>query len=392
MGYPVWGRTSAIDGSNPSWRARLSGRGNGAVGQAPCLERVGRKVPRMLFLGHRRCLPQGARQGGGCGCGSDWPQGRWELPKLSVLVLLALFTPLSGQGVTQDVGPETATETAGLGVKRIVLENGMTVLALHRPGAPVVSLVVRYSVGGVNERLGTTGAAHLLEHMLFKGSETVGTRDWEAEKAFFPLMDAAHDSLLNARANGNWADQERLSARITALEDSSRAYADPGEFDRILRRAGARGLNATTSTEATTYFVDLPAHRLEEWFRLEADRMANPVLRGFYSERRVVIEERLLRVEGDPAGALSELHLATAFQVHPYGAPVVGHLSDLQNVSRAEVARYHARYYGAGNAIVGVVGAINPDEVERLAQRYFGGLPGGSRPPPVLTEEPEQRG
>lgn len=291
------------------------------------------------------------------------------------------------------LGGQTAAEGGyELPVRRIVLDNGMRVLALHRPGAPIVSLVVRYSVGGVNERLGTTGAAHLLEHMLFKGSETVGTKDWQAEKAYYAPMDAAHDSVLRARAAGDEAEEERLLERITSLEDSARVFTDTGEFDRVLRRLGARGLNATTTTEATTYFVDLPSRRLEDWFALEADRMANSVLREFYSERKVVIEERLLRVEGDPQGALAEAHLMAAFDVHPYGVPVVGHMSDLRNVSRAEVARYHRQYYGANNAVVAIVGNVEPDEVRELAERHFGPLPVGRPPPPVLAEEPEQTG
>src|SRR5690606_40137129 len=116
---------------------------------------------------------------------------------------------------------------------------------------------------------------------------------------------------------------ERLAARLKALEDSARTFVVANEFDRILTRNGARGLNASTSHEATTYYVELPANRARLWFALEADRMRNPVMREFYAERDVVAEERRMRVESDPGGRLWECFMATAYTVHPYGRPVV---------------------------------------------------------------------
>jgi predicted Zn-dependent peptidase len=281
-----------------------------------------------------------------------------------------------------------------LPVREIVLDNGLRVLILHRPGAPTVAFVVQYAVGSVNERLGTTGIAHLLEHLMFKGTTSVGTRDLAAERALIGVMDAAHDSLLALRAQlrPDSAEVARLLARIRALEDSARSHVESNEFDRILSRAGARGLNATTSHEATTYFVELPANRAELWFVLEADRMRNPVFREFYAERDVVLEERRMRVEDNPAGLLAEAHLAAAYQVHPYGVPVIGWSSDLQALSRAQVEEYYRRYYGPSNAVIAIVGDLEPEQVTRWVYAYFGGLPSGERPPPVLAREPRQRG
>jgi predicted Zn-dependent peptidase len=183
-----------------------------------------------------------------------------------------------------------------------------------------------------------------------------------------------------------------LDARIEALEDTARAYVEPNELDRILTEAGARGLNATTSSEATTYFVELPANRAELWFLLESERMRDPVFREFYAERRVVMEERRMRIETSPAGMLYEAHLAAAFTVHPYGVPVVGYMSDLEVLSRADVASYYRRFYGPNNAVVAVVGDIDPDQIEEWARRYFGPLSRGEEPPPVLVREPPQLG
>lgn len=281
-----------------------------------------------------------------------------------------------------------------LPVHEITLDNGMRLLVLPRAGAPTVSFVVRYDVGGVNEHLGITGIAHVLEHLLFKGTTTVGTRNVELERRLFRRMDAAHDTLLRLRAgeDPDPVEVDRLRQRIRTLEDSARAPVVSNEFDRILSRNGARGLNATTSNEATTYFVELPANRLELWFVLEADRMANPVFREFYAERDVVMEERRTRVETDPSGLLNERLLAHAFTMHPYGVPVVGYMSDLRALTREEVRRYYERFYGPDNAVVAIVGDVDPHRVEALARTYLGPLPRGEEPAPVLVREPPQLG
>ena len=292
-------------------------------------------------------------------------------------------------------GSELAAQEAlgdALPVREIHLDNGMTVLVLPRGGAPTVSFVVRFAVGGVHEHVGTTGIAHLLEHMLFKGTTSIGTSDIDSERGLFERMDAAHDTLLRAHASGAATRIGELRARIEALEDTARAYVIPNELDRILTEAGARGLNATTSSEATTYFVELPANRVELWFALEADRMSNPVFREFYAERDVVTEERRMRVDTAPTGLLYEQHLAAAFTMHPYGVPVVGYMSDLESLSRRDVESYYRRFYGPNNAVVAIVGDVDPDLVEAWAREYFASIPRGEDPPPVLAVEPEQHG
>lgn len=298
--------------------------------------------------------------------------------------------------------PEFTAPTPGesLDVREVTLDNGMRVLILPRAGAPTVSFVMQFAVGGVHERLGTTGVAHLLEHMLFKGSETIGTTDPVAERRLFARADSIHDRLLRERAESIRSGMDSDRARrigewereLSALEDSARAYVTSNEFDRILTRAGAQGLNATTTSESTSYFVELPANRAELFFALEADRMANPVFREFYTERDVVLEERGMRVESSPGGALYEAHLAAAYSVHPYGVPVVGYRSDLETLGRDDVARYYRSYYGPNNAVLAVVGRFDPIEVEGWVHRYFGHLPRGAEPPAVLAIEPEQRG
>ena len=294
------------------------------------------------------------------------------------------------------VPPATAVEAQvadDLPVREVTLANGMRFLILPREGAPTVSFVVQYAVGGVHERPGETGIAHLLEHLLFKGTTTVGTRDPEGERVMLAAIDAVADSLESSR--GSPADSSlatELAVRLRALEDSARAVVVPNELDRMLRRAGARNLNATTTHEATTYFVELPANRVELWFVLEADRMRDPVFREFYAERDVVMEERRLRVETSPAGLLYEAHLGAAFTVHPYGQPVVGTMADLEGLTRPEVEAYYRRYYGPRNAVVAIVGSLDPDQVAAWAEAYFGDLPTGEAPAAVARVEPAQEG
>jgi predicted Zn-dependent peptidase len=273
------------------------------------------------------------------------------------------------------------------------LANGMQFLVLPRHGAPTASFVVQYGLGGVNEVPGTTGIAHLLEHLLFKGTTTMGTLDIGAERALFAQMDAIQDTIRNMEAQGaSAAALAPLRGRIAGLEDRAADYVVSNEMDRILSRNGARGLNASTDSESTTYYVELPSNRVELWFLLESDRMKDPVFREFYTERNVVAEERRLRVETQPGGLLYETHLGESYTVHPYGQPVVGFMSDIQQLDRRRVREYYERYYGPNNAVVAIVGDVDSLRMIEWAERYFGDLSAGDPPPAVLAREPKQGG
>lgn len=306
-------------------------------------------------------------------------------PLVLALLALLLSTPARGQ----------VLEGEDLPVVEDTLTNGMRILVLPRTGSPTVSFVVRYGVGSVQEHVGNTGIAHLLEHMLFKGTTTVGTQDLQAERALFPRMDSVADAIRSERARIPRPDSARLQHlrdSLDALEDSARTFVVSNEFDRILSENGARNLNATTGVEGTTYYVQLPANRVKLWFVLEADRMANPVFREFYTERDVVAEERRTRFDTSPGGRMHEAHLSTAYRAHPYGVPVIGYMSDIRNLTRGQARDYYERYYGAKNAVVAIVGDLEPDSVLRWSEEYLGRIRPGERPDPVLTREPEQRG
>ncbi|OGT97127.1 MAG: hypothetical protein A3I79_03230 [Gemmatimonadetes bacterium RIFCSPLOWO2_02_FULL_71_11] len=282
-----------------------------------------------------------------------------------------------------------------LPVVRHVLPNGMTFLFLRREGAPTVSFVTQFRAGGVDEWTGISGTAHLFEHMLFKGTPTLGTRDYGAEQRMFPRIDAAADSLTQEFRKGALADSaqlRRLRDRLRQLEDSARQFVESNEFWRVLTRNGAQRINASTFNDGTNYFFSLPSNRTELWFVLEADRIRNPVLREFYSERDVVMEERRRSVETQPFGMLREEFLQAAFRAHPYNRPVVGVASEIQTVSRPQALEYYRRYYAPNNSVVAIVGDIDTTQLKQWADRYFGDLPAGEPHRPVVTQEPPQRG
>jgi predicted Zn-dependent peptidase len=282
-----------------------------------------------------------------------------------------------------------------LPVVKHVLPNGMTFLFLRKPGAPTVSFVTQFRAGGVDEWTGISGTAHLFEHMLFKGTPTLGTRNYAVEQAMFPRIDAVADSLTAEFRKGDGADTtalRRLKDRLRVLEDSARQVVVSNELDRVLTTNGAQNLNASTFNDGTNYFFALPANRAELWFVLESDRIKSPVLREFYSERDVVMEERRLRTETQPTGMLREEFFQAAFRAHPYGRPVVGIASEIQTVSRNATIEYFHRFYGPNNSVVAIVGDIDVDQMTRWADQYFAGIPAGEPHRPVVTQEPPQRG
>ncbi len=319
------------------------------------------------------------------------PLGR--IARTATLLLAALPTLFAaGQSLAAGQSPAAPGET--LPVVRHILANGMTFLVLERRQSPTVAFVLHYPVGSVNEHLGNTGIAHVLEHMMFKGSSEIGVTDAAREAVLFDAMDAVRDTLVLERVapRPDSARLRHLRERISTLEDEARTVVAPNEFDRLLSAEGARGLNASTSYEWTRYLVELPANRAELWFALESDRLADPVFREFFTELDVVAEERRMRLETSPGGVLESAFLATAFQVHPYGVPVAGHASDLAVLTRRQTQAYFDAYYGPGNAVAAVVGDVDAEQIKAWAEEYFGPLPPGQPAPPVTAREPEQIG
>ncbi|MGH7255412.1 MAG: M16 family metallopeptidase, partial [Nitrospirales bacterium] len=176
------------------------------------------------------------------------------------------------------------------------------------------------------------------------------------------------------------------------LQDAASALVVNNEMAELYQRHGGVGLNASTSKDVTRYMVSLPANRLLLWAAIESDRMANPVLREFYKERAVVMEERRLRTEDNPQGLLYEAFTALAFQAHPYQFPTIGWASDIMALTPEDTREFFHTYYGPDNTVVAIVGDINPKEVIALMEREFGAIPRNGSRPRVATVEPRQRG
>jgi predicted Zn-dependent peptidase len=279
-------------------------------------------------------------------------------------------------------------------VKSHVLPNGMKFIVLERHDVPVVSFHVYADVGSANESYGITGISHLLEHMAFKGTTTIGTKDYTAESKVLEELDNAYAQMKaeEAKASPDKAKAAELKAKFDELEKKAKEYVVNNEYFDMMMRQGDAGVNAYTNTDATQYINYLPGNRLEFWMAMTSDRFLNPVFREFYKERDVIMEERRLGLETQPTGKLMEDFVAVAFKAHPYHHEVVGHMSDLQSIRRQDVADYFKKFYGPSNLTVGIVGDVTADEVFRLADLYFSRIPSGSRPEPVRTREPEQWG
>ncbi|MGH9602812.1 MAG: M16 family metallopeptidase [Terriglobales bacterium] len=273
------------------------------------------------------------------------------------------------------------------------LNNGLTVLVCERPTAPVFSFFTHVDVGSVQEVPGITGLAHMFEHMAFKGTDKIGTKDYKKEKAAIDKVEAAYQAYDAERRRPVGRDQEKVKALEKAWKDAiaeADKYVETDEFSAIIDRAGGVGLNAFTNSDETGYFFSFPSNRVELWAYLESERFLHPVMREFYKERDVVLEERRLRTDSQPIGRLVEQFLAASFMAHPYQRPVVGWTSDLTTFSATDAQQFYRKYYVPANMVVSVVGDVKTSEVLPIVEKYFGRLPAGPKPEPTRTVEPPQ--
>lgn len=289
---------------------------------------------------------------------------------------------------------EAASRLEGRVVDR-TLANGLRILVVERRAVPTISLNVTFRVGSVDERSGESGLAHLFEHMAFKGTTTIGTKDAEREQVLLDQLDRLMLAIQQEEARGVKADAARLATlrqEFAALQEEARTFVVPNEIGAIYDRQGAVGFNASTGVDLTRYVVSVPANRLPLWIALEYDRMTRPVFREFYTERDVVLEERRMRVDNNPMGKLYEAFIATAFAAHSYATPTIGWPSDLNQLTAPMAREFFRRYYGPGNAVVVIVGDVAAEAAINDVAAVFGRIPAAPAPPPVWTEEPPQEG
>ena len=280
-------------------------------------------------------------------------------------------------------------------VTKFTLPNGLTFVLVERHDAPVVSFHTYVNVGSVDDPTGRTGLAHMFEHMAFKGTPDIGTKNWPLEKQALDAVEKVYDRLENEENKEFRADPKKIAAIKEELQtaiEKANSYVDENAYDRIVESNGGVGMNADTSEDHTEFFYSFPSNKIELWFLLESERFLHPVFREFYKERDVVREERRMRTESSPVGKLVETAQSTAFEAHPYKNGAVGWASDIENFRRTEAEAFYKTYYTPGNMTIGIAGDVNPAQAKLMAQKYFGRLPKGPEPPRVRTVEPPQNG
>lgn len=306
--------------------------------------------------------------------------------RLSMVVLLIVAL-----GVLVPTGAQELSLSSQV-IER-VLPNGLKVLMVKRTEAPIVRCILAYRVGSVNERPGITGISHFHEHMMFKGTKTMGIKPGTLEKdlEYDRQIDALMAEVVEEESKIGGADEEKivsLKKQVSDLINRQKAETIVSEeLWAAYQAAGGTGINASTGQEMTQYYVTLPKNKLELYLALEADRMANPVFREFYSERDVLVEERRMS-ENRPGFFFQEQLQSTFYAASPYQWQVVGWMSDLARITKQEMIDYREQYYRPDNATLVLAGDLDPDAVMQLVTKYFGPLESKGKSPRVRTEEP----
>lgn len=355
-----------------------------------------------------------------------------RLTACACLCLLATFGARAAEG-------EASFGEIQKKIVSFTLENGLRVILYPRGGAPVISCVTCVKTGSVDEGAGSSGIAHQLEHLAFKGTPHIGTQDYDAEKKVLGEIDALYDkillkqrtllstskdsllTLLAKLSTGAGAEPEKLKATMAGLRAKwakdgdvladadfeelqtlvgawaakvleAERFVVQNQYSNVVERAGGTRLNAFTSDDCTAYLVSLPANQLETWAALETDRFLNLVPRQLEKEKQVVLEERRMRTESQPFGRLYENFLTAAFRAHPYGVAVIGHRSDILNYTRANVLDFYRKHYTSRNTVVVIVGDLDVEKARAVLTSYFSKIPDTAAPEEPHTAEPPQDG
>jgi predicted Zn-dependent peptidase len=303
------------------------------------------------------------------------------------LKIVVLFLILSAIGQSQDVASFTKRVT----VKK--LPNGLTLIICERPEAPVFSFYTLVDAGSAQDPMRATGLAHMFEHMAFKGTDKIGTTDYAAEKPALEKVETDYAAYIAERDKAVGRDEAKLKQLEQAWKDATAAadkFVVSNQFGKIVEQNGGEDMNANTAYDETAYHYSMPENRLELWAYLESERFLHPVLREFYKERNVVIEERRMRTDSSPFGRLFEQFTEEAFAAHPYHRPTIGWMSDLNTFSATDAQKFFDKYYVPSNMTVAVVGDVHAAQAMPLLEKYFGRLPTRPHPDETTTTEPPQ--
>ncbi len=311
-----------------------------------------------------------------------------RLYKLFVLsIILLVFTG-------NVYGTADTTYDLNIDVKGFQLENGMQVLVVERPATPQVAVRLAIRAGSALEQAGKTGIAHLLEHMMFKGTKNFGTLDYKKDQQLQDQIEAAYQVVLSEQ-NKRHPDAELIKkkqAEMNELRLKVQKIYVPQVFSSQLGKNGTVGVNAFTTKDQTQYIASVPSDMLEQWFSIASEQLFEPAWREFYVEKEVVQREWAFRYINSPSGAAWLDLNTTAYTAHPYHNPTIGWKADMEKYSTKDAIAFHQTYYNPSNAVLVVVGDVTLEKARRLAETYFQRYPAGERAPERVTREPTQQG
>ncbi len=300
-----------------------------------------------------------------------------HLPRLGPRCLLTLL--LAAIAATAAAATSPPLEPA-----HFTLDNGMTFLVVERPGRPLVAAVWAVRGGSASDPPGRRGLAHVVEHLLYAGSRTIGTRDWEKEAPLLRRWERLYEQ--SVRRGAAVSGLDRVEQQLNAVQRR-------GAYSGVYTRAGALGIDAETRHDSATFQVLVPAEKIELWFWMESDRLLEPVFRGFERELRVVEQERRQRIDSSPAGSWFELFDAAFWGAgHPYAHTPGGDRLEIAGLLPADARAHFEAAYGPERLVAVLVGDVSRDRVRELAERYFGRLKrrGGSAGTGQVDGQPER--
>ncbi len=304
-----------------------------------------------------------------------------SLLKLTAVVLLTLAAVACGSKYTYE-----SVENDPLQTRIYTLDNGLKVYMTVNKETPRIQTYIAVRVGGKNDPAETTGLAHYFEHLMFKGTQSYGTQNYEQEK---PMLDQIEQLFEVYRKTTDEAERKALYRQIDSISYEASKIAIPNEYDKLMAAIGAEGTNAYTSFDQTVYVEDIPANEIENWAKIQADRFKNIVIRGFHTELETIYEEKNMSLTQD-SRKVYEAMMAALFPHHPYGTQtVLGTQEHLKNPSITNVKRYHDQWYVPNNMAICLSGDFDPDEMITTIDKYFGDMKPNENLP-KLQFQPEQ--
>ncbi len=281
-----------------------------------------------------------------------------------------------------------------LDVQEFRLKNGMLFLVVERHDTPQVACRLAIRAGSALEESGKTGIAHMLEHMMFKGTKNFGTLNYEKDEALQEQIEAAYQAVLREQEKRN-PDRDLIDKKLAEMDELRREVQKiyvPQAFSSQLGRNGAVGVNAFTTQDQTQYMISVPSDMLEQLFSILSEQLFEPAWREFYVEKEVVQREWAFRYINDAGGAAWLDLNTTAYTAHPYRNPVIGWKADMERFSTDDAVAFHKKYYNPTNAVCVLVGDVTVESAKKFAEIYFERYPAGNLSPEKVTREPEQQG